>query len=190
MVKHSEAGPTARPPQVGNKTGAIARADAWTRRRLQRNLAKLMELAEGVLVAATAPKGEKPRQLILRDLETGKEEVVGFGLVVYRQPPNLTALQYLVDRGMGKVPSRLEITGNEGGPVAVIPWRPALEAANGNYLDAEYTELDVQGQVEGAEGEAADRARGDAAGEPEGSAEGDEEVYRVTAKGQGDQRGG
>mgnify|MGYP001566569089 CR=1 FL=1 len=189
MVKHSDAVPTIRPPQVVNKTSAIARADAWTRRRLQRNLAKLMELAEGVLVAAPAPKGEKPRQLILRDLETGKEEVVGIGLVVYRQQPSLVALQYLVDRGMGKVPSRLEITGNEGGPVAVIPWRPALEAANGNYLDAEFTELDVQGQVEGGEGEAAGRARGDSTNEPQADPEGAAEVYCVTAKGQGDQRG-
>ena len=169
-----------------NKTDAIARADAWARRKLHRNLAKLMELAEGVLVTGPTSKGEKPKQLVLRDAETGQEEVIGFGLVVYRERPNLMALQYLVDRGMGKVPTRVEVTGDSGGPVAVIPWRPALEAGlDDNYIDAEFSQLDVRGEEEGREGQAAERAGGSQPSEPQGAGQGGEqgeESYRVAAE--------
>ena len=163
-----------RPPRLIDRRGAIEKAEGWARRRLQSNLRKLFELAAGVLAVAPAPRGQKPRHLILRDPESGDEEVIGFGLVVYKTPPNLAALQYLVDRGMGKVPTRLEVTGEDGGAISIIPWRPALEEPDvAGYIEAEYTNASEE---EGSQAEATGRARGDAAGEQEGVRE-VEEAY-------------
>ena len=150
-----------RPPRLIDRRGAIEKAEAWARNRLTGNLKKLFELAAGVYIVAPAPKGQKPGYLILRNAESGQEEVLGFGLVVYRTAPNLAALQYLVDRGMGKVPSRIEITGDEGGAIQIIPWMPALEEA----IEAEYTDASEE---EGSEGQAALGAGGDPQAEQEG----------------------
>ena len=162
----------ARPPRVIDRRGAIEKAEGWARRRLQSNLRKLFELAAGVYAVAPVLRGQKPRQLILRDPETGDEDVLGFGLVVYKTPPNLTALQYLVDRGMGKVPTRLEVTGEDGGAISIIPWRPALEEADvAGYIEAEYSDASEE---EASEAEATGRARGVPQAEQEGVREGAE----------------
>ena len=169
-----EAVPPTRPPRVIDRRGAIEKAEGWARNRLSGNLKKLLELAAGVYIVAPVPKGQKPEYLILRNPETGHEEVLGFGLVVYRTPPSLAALQYLVDRGMGKVPTRLEVTGEDGGAISIIPWRPALEEADvAGYIEAEYSDASEE---EASEGEAAGRARGDAADEQEA---GDQELPEV-----------
>ena len=111
------------------------------------------------------PRGQKPQYLILRDPESGHEEVLGFGMVVYKTPPNLTALQYLVDRGMGKVPTRLEVTGEDGGAISIIPWRPALDEPDvAGYIEGEFQNASEE---EASEGEAAGRAGGSEAAEQE-----------------------
>ena len=161
-----EAVPPTRPPRVIDRRGAIEKAEGWARNRLSGNLKKLLELAAGVYIVAPVPKGQKPEYLILRNPETGHEEVLGFGLVVYRTPPNLAALQYLVDRGMGKTPTRVEITGEDGGAISVIPWRPALEEADvAGYIEGEVRDASEE---EDGEGDATGRARGDPAVEQKG----------------------
>ena len=51
---------------------------------------------------------------------------------VYYVPPDRDALKYLIDRGMGKVATRMEITGGDGGPVQAefIAWVPREEEKN------------------------------------------------------------
>ncbi len=48
---------------------------------------------------------------------------------VYYIPPDRQALEYLINRGMGKVPTKVEITGEDGGPVQAefIAWIPQEE---------------------------------------------------------------
>lgn len=46
------------------------------------------------------------------DRETG-------GLIVYTRPPDARAGQYLIDRILGKPTQRTELTGADGGPLAV-----------------------------------------------------------------------
>jgi hypothetical protein len=34
-------------------------------------------------------------------------------------------LEFLIEHGLGKVPQRHELTGEEGGPLEIVPWLPA-----------------------------------------------------------------
>lgn len=47
---------------------------------------------------------------------------------IYEQPPDYKALSFLIENVIGKVPSRLEITGAGGGPVKVVPYMTMEEA--------------------------------------------------------------
>ena len=47
---------------------------------------------------------------------------------VYDQPPDYKALAFLIENVIGKVPQRVEMTGDGGGPVQVISWMHADEA--------------------------------------------------------------
>jgi hypothetical protein len=82
-------------------------------------------------------------ELIVRNTETGEERVLGTNLTVYQTSPSLTALQYLADRAMGKTPTRLEVTGDSGGPVEVVPWLPTfVEVDEENLIEGEARLLD------------------------------------------------
>ena len=161
-----------RPPRLVDRRTAIEKAEGWARKQLQGNLRRLVELARGVYAVGPAPKGQRPRYLVLRDPESGHEEVIGFGIVVYKTVPNLAALQYLVDRGMGKVPTRVEITGADEGPVQFMPWRPELVAAvevdyiEGELVEGHRSEGDA-GEEEGSKGQEASRTGRDPTTEPE-----------------------
>ena len=98
---------------------AIERAEMFTARHLPKYLNTLEALAFGVQVAEVI-KGES---------------------VVYLTPPDRAALQYLVERGMGKVASKIELTGEEGGPVEILPW-----AAAGALTEVEDIEV-LEGEV-------------------------------------------
>ena len=130
---------SARPPKLITEKDAITKAEGRTRRRLLKYLKKMEELVAGVYIAEPAWKGRN-QALILRNIETGEERQLGVGLVVYLQPPDLKALQYLVDRGMGKAPQRYEITGQDGDGIKIIPWMPLGESIvtiEGETVDAE-----------------------------------------------------
>ena len=120
------------PRRVTSKM-AVEKAEAHVRRRLKKYIVGLEDLAHGVTMAEPSRRGAG-YQVILRDEEDGTERVVGRNLTLYTTPPNLAALQYLSDRAMGKVPQRYEITGDEGGPVEVVPWMPPTGyIVEGNY---------------------------------------------------------
>ena len=133
-----------RPAQRINESTAIEKAETHVRKRLRGYLRKIEELAKGVLLVGQTPKGHAPRELILRDPETGEEENLGF-LVVYKTAPSLKALQYLSDRAMGKPPQRMELTGDGGGPMEIMPWRPMTEAEAAEMEQV----FDVEGEVVG-----------------------------------------
>lgn len=98
--------------------GAIRAADLRITRRLPKFLKKLEELAEGVLLVRPNKKGEP---------------------VVYTQPPDRAALEYLIDRGMGRTPQRFELTGEDGGPMEIVPWAPM---PGGEVVEGEVVERD------------------------------------------------
>ena len=162
------------PRRVTSKM-AVEKAEAHVRRRLKKYIIGLEELAKGVVIAEPAKRGYG-YDVVLRDSETGEERVVGRNLTLYTTPPNLAALQYLSDRAMGKVPQRYEITGDEGGPVEVIPWMPpAGYIVEGKYKVLEDGTQDEEGPPQvfpGAKGGTNDRTPG----RQEGTAEGVFEV--------------
>lgn len=116
------------PPSLRSKRARhaehIERAELRAARNLPKYIAALERLALGVLVEDTNANGEQ---------------------FVYQKPPDRAALALLIDRGMGKVPGRLEITGEGGGPVEhVIPWLPSTakpELPEGDIIEAEVKEL-------------------------------------------------
>lgn len=121
------------PPRVINEKEAIGKAEARTRKRLLKYIKKLEELAAGVYMVEPKRTMGADTELVMRDTESGEERVIGQNLVVYKLQPDLKALAYLIDRAMGKAPQRYEITGEEGGPVQVIPWMPAGATIEGEY---------------------------------------------------------
>ena len=126
-----------RPPQRISNKEAIEKAETHVRKwgNLKRHLKKIEELAMGVYMVAPQRKGG-PSQLILRDSDTGKEELLGEGLTIYQTEPSLQANQYLIDRALGKTPQRYEIETEVGGAVSIIPWLPEIEAPTEDYIDA------------------------------------------------------
>jgi hypothetical protein len=45
---------------------------------------------------------------------------------IYQQIPDRQALEFLIEHGLGKVPQRHELTGEEGGAISIIPWLPGV----------------------------------------------------------------
>ncbi len=105
---------------------AIERAEMFTARHLPKYLRRLEELAHGIEVEEARADGET---------------------VVYAVGPDRQALQYLIERGMGKVPQRVELTGDEGGPMEILPW-----AAAGALTEVEDIEV-LEGEVLNAKDE-------------------------------------
>lgn len=117
--------PDVSPPRAIDKQTALQTAERKVRGALRKNIMRLQELAAGVILVDTARAGDPWRQIVLRNIETGEERVIGDGLRIYVTPPNREALTYLIDRGMGKPPQRHEVTGDDGGPLTIVPWMPA-----------------------------------------------------------------
>ena len=130
----------ARPPRVIDEKAAISKAETRTRKRLPRYIKKLEELGAGVYLIEPKHTGGNDTELILRASD-GSERVLGTNVVVYQTPPDLKALQYLVDRAMGKSPQRYEITGKDGGGVQVVPWMPALAIPDDEVVDGDAREI-------------------------------------------------
>ena len=102
-----------------DRATAIDKAEMYIYRNLPKYFKKLHELAMGIAVVKDTKAGPK----------------------VYMEPPNLQALIYLADRGLGKIPQRHEITGQEGGPVEVIPWAPV-----GMIFEGEAEEVSIESE--------------------------------------------
>ena len=112
------------PRAIRPKT-AIERAEKKLQRNLPRYITKMEDLAQGVTML---------------EVKDGKERI-------YTKPPDRAALEYLIDRGMGKTPQRFEMTGADGGPVEVLPWLPA--GVSVPVIEGEARELLPEGQEEG-----------------------------------------
>ena len=143
-----------------SRKNAIARADAFLAKNLLKHLKLLRELATGIKVMKPSKDGEESE--------------------VYMVPPDRQAIEYLVDRAMGKAQSRTELTGEGGGPVKIVPWLPLEELPQpegGEIIDvtpipltlpASDDELVQQGEVKEGESEEAPSAAGGDQGAQEG----------------------
>lgn len=90
------------PKRIRHKQ-AIEKAEMYAARNLPKYIKLLEGLARGVLMVETDKKGDEE---------------------IYRTIPDRQALQYLMDRGMGKAVSKMEITGEDGAPIVVTPYVP------------------------------------------------------------------
>ncbi len=105
-----------------DRAEAVEKAEMYVLKNLPKYLRKIQELAMGVMVAKDTKLGPK----------------------IYAEPPNLQALTYLADRGLGKIPQRHELTGEGGGPVTVLPWAPAgMIDEDKNIIEGEATEVPI-----------------------------------------------
>ena len=95
--------PKKRPRREVSQASAVHRAEMYVSRNLPKYLKKLEELAMGVALVKPSRKGEP---------------------VVYVQAPDRGALEYLVDRGMGKAPQRFEIQADAGNRQLPQAWVP------------------------------------------------------------------
>ena len=89
--------------KVISRAEAMEKAELYIVKRLPRYLRKLHDLAMGVFAVKDTKEGPK----------------------IYTTPPDRTALEYLVNRGLGSLPQRHEVTGQAGGPMEILPWMPA-----------------------------------------------------------------
>ena len=104
-----------------DRMAAIDKAEMYIVRKLPRYLKKLHELAIGITAVRNTKDGQQ----------------------VYEIPPDRIALEYLVDRGLGRTPQRHEVTGQAGGPLEVLPWMPAgmLKQPEMEAIEGHATEL-------------------------------------------------
>ena len=94
-----------------SRSEAMEKAEMYVVKNLPKYLKKIHQLAMGIMA-----------------VKETKDGPMGYSI-----PPNQSALEYLVDRGLGRIPQRHEITGQEGGPMEFIPWMPA---GIGEVIDA------------------------------------------------------
>lgn len=68
---------------------------------------------------------------------------------VYQQPPDYKALAFLIENVIGKVPQRVEMTGDGGGPIKIIPWMTIDEARRMSLLDTDEEDTVVDAEYHG-----------------------------------------
>lgn len=88
-----------RPRKREKYAGQITRAEKRIADRLPELIDKMMELANGVLIEETNPVTGDPQ--------------------VYQKPPDRQALEYLVNRIMGKPTERQEHSGSDGDAIRI-----------------------------------------------------------------------
>ncbi len=106
------------------------KAEMYNVKNLPKYMKKLHELAMGIVVQRIGKGGPQ----------------------IYAIAPDRAALEYLLNRGLGKTPDRHEITGAEGEAVQmVIPWAPVVQIErtgdDDNVVEAEVTVLDEHPEV-------------------------------------------
>lgn len=72
---------------------------------------------------------------------------------VWDVPPDYKALAFLIENVIGKVPSRVELTGKDGGAVRVIPWMTTEEAVKMGLRASIAAESEEDDEEEPLEGE-------------------------------------
>ena len=88
-------------------------------------LKAMFDLAEGVQV-----------QDIKRDPDSG--EWTGR---IYARAPDRLAAQFLIEQVIGKVPTRIEMTGKDGESLVVHPWAPKREMIEAGLVEAKEGEV-------------------------------------------------
>lgn len=131
-------------PKADNQ---IIVVDGQPRIAKQVDRAAAMELAE-MYVVKNLPKYLKKLHALAMGIMAVKD--TKDGPQAYAEPPSFAALTYLADRGLGRIPQRHEITGQDGGPIGVIPWLPRGMSPEGEIIDAEVVSEVHQPQVESA----------------------------------------
>lgn len=124
-----------RPRKVVNQKEAVERAEMYVAKNLAKYLKKLEELAMGVTVMKESKKGEP---------------------MIYVEPPDRQALEYLIDRGMGKSPQSFEVKAGHEAEVPLLPWAPHERLGQGDIVDGEAKEIK---KAEAEESEPADDSR-------------------------------
>lgn len=110
---------------------------------LPRLLERLNDLAMGVIVAVIERHEEE-------DPETGEIRDVPEQRV-YRMPPDKDALKYLTERVMGRVPQRLELSGELKETFRVIPWMPRDDAEKRKLVGPIIKRITAPGDEQSAE---------------------------------------
>lgn len=112
-----------RPKRADKFAGQVAKAEKRIADRLPALVEKLFELADGIAV-----------QVVDDD-----------GVQVYTRPPDRQAIEYLLNRIMGKPTERKEITGADGGMIGVhfVNYRDNLtDSAGGSTEDSDASSED------------------------------------------------
>ena len=90
-------------------------------------LQAMFDLAEGVQM-----------QDIKRDPESGEWT----GRIYVRAPDRLAA-QFLIENVIGKVPTRVELSGKDGESLVVRPWAPKLDMIEAKLVDPKEGEVEM-----------------------------------------------
>jgi hypothetical protein len=118
-LEKSEKKPRGKSTKRQRRTKAIERAEMYISKNLARYITALEELAVGVMVSEVGPDGER---------------------VVYSVKPDRQAIQYLLDRGMGKPPQQVEVTGEGGGPMEIA----AIAFPEDDFIEGEAKRIEEQ----------------------------------------------
>lgn len=59
----------------------------------------------------------------------------------YTRPPDRLAAQFLIENVIGKVPTRVELTGKDGEGLTVMPWAPKLKMIEAELVEAKEGEV-------------------------------------------------
>ena len=97
------------------------------RAQLPALLQAMFDLAEGVQI-----------QELKQDPDSG--QWVGR---IYARAPDRLAAQFLIENVIGKVPTRVEMTGKDGESLVVMPWAPRLEMIEAELVEAREGEVDM-----------------------------------------------
>ena len=90
-------------------------------------LQAMFDLAEGIQM-----------QDIKRDPDSG--EWTGR---IYSRAPDRLAAQFLIENVIGKVPTRIEMTGKDGESLVVHPWAPKREMIEAGLVEAKEGEVEM-----------------------------------------------
>jgi len=106
--KGQSGNPKGRPRKADSHAGAVAAAERKIADRLPSLIENMLVLADGYWTEETTKEGAR---------------------IVYKTAPDFKANQYLIDRIMGKPTERTEVSGPEGGDIALQVFTKALDTA-------------------------------------------------------------
>lgn len=82
-------------------------------------LQRMFDLAEGVVLAEPI----------------WNEATQSYERRIYEQKPDRQALQFLIENVIGKVATRVEMTGKDGEKLSIVPWMPLAIAVERGHVE-------------------------------------------------------